>query len=193
MFTAGSDSTSVNIRWGLLYMIANPDVQAKAQKELDKVVGRDRMPRLSDKADLPYFQATLLEITRKASTARLSALHAASEDTTLNGYNIPKGAIVMANLWACHYDAEVFAEPEVFRPERFLNDAGDKVVQRDELIPFSTGRRFCLGDNLARMELFVIISHLLHRFTFKSPPDQCTALGMARLPNNVKICAIQRE
>ena len=140
MFTAGTDSTSLNLRWGLLYMIAHPEVQRKVQQELDRVVGRNRFPRLSDKSELPYFQATLLEITRKASTSRLSAMHSASEDTTLNGYNIPKGSIVMANLWASHYDPKVFPKPEVFRPERFLNEKGDEVIQRKEHIPFSVGK-----------------------------------------------------
>ncbi|XP_072041959.1 cytochrome P450 2U1-like [Amphiura filiformis] len=170
IFAAGSETTNTTIRWALLYMIAHPDIQRKVQHEIDNVVGRNRLPKLCDKEHMPYTEATLMEVQRIVSIVPVGVPHCAAEDTTLHGYNIPKNGIIISNIWAIHHDPLVWDAPDIFRPERFLD--GDGLgSQPDEYIPFSAGRRVCLGENLAKMELFLFFSHLLHRFTFKKPQD----------------------
>ncbi|XP_038051670.1 cytochrome P450 2J6-like [Patiria miniata] len=197
VFGAGSETTATTLLWGMLYMMAYPEVQVQVQKELDDVTGRNRLPRIADKPELPYTEAVLCEIHRLETIAPLSVPHASTEDTTIAGYNIPKGTTIMANIWHNHFDPLVWEEPEKFRPERFLDGDG-KFRPREELMPFGSGRRSCLGEQLAKMELFVFFTYLLHHFTIKKP-DHVPAVslegknGMVWVPLNFDICAIVRE
>ncbi|XP_022082207.1 cytochrome P450 2J6-like [Acanthaster planci] len=196
LFVAGSETTSTTLRWSLLYMMAYPQVQAHVQKELDEVTKRNRFPRMSDKPDLPYTEAVICEIQRISTIVPLAVPHISSEDTTLFGYDIPKGTVVLSNLWHSHYDPTIWKEPEAFRPERFLDD-NQKVITCEELTPFGMGRRICLGEHLARMELFIFFTLLLHEFTFKNPPDAppVTLEGINNAtwaPKDFKVCAVPR-
>ncbi len=139
LFFAGSETTSTTMRWAMYCMLRYPVVQTAVHRELDKVIGYERMPLMSDKEFLPYTMATLLEIQRFASTARFGPMHAASCDTELCGYLIPKGAYLLSNLWAVHHDPTIWEDPEDFKPERFLTQDG-KVKQRTEFIPFGIGK-----------------------------------------------------
>ncbi|XP_072020581.1 cytochrome P450 2J4-like [Amphiura filiformis] len=168
IFLAGTDTTATTLRWGLLYMIKYPEIQAKVQQEMDAVVGRMRMPQWADRLCLPYTEAVLLEIQRIATIARLGFPHVAFEDTKLAGYDIPKGTYVVSNIWAVHHDPDVWAEPDQFKPERFLDEDG-KLRQREEFMPFSTGHRVCLGENLAKMEMFLFFTYILHSFILTKP------------------------
>ena len=138
MFMAGTDTTALTLRWAMVYMVTNPDVQEKVHEEIDEAVGRNRLPRLSDKPNLQYTQAVILEIQRMATISRLGIPHGCTKTTTIRGFTIPEGCVVMSNLWAIHRDPELWPEPNKFKPERFLDDKG-QVFNRDELIPFSTG------------------------------------------------------
>ncbi|XP_072042966.1 cytochrome P450 2J5-like [Amphiura filiformis] len=158
LFSAGTDTTSGTLQWGLAYMVAYPEVQTRIQEEIDAVVGRNRLPKLSDKPSLPYTCATIFEIQR-LTRSRLAVPHLCTKSVSVCGVTIPVDAIVMANIWAVHRDPELYSDPEVFNPERFLNEKGE-VYQPEEFIPFSTGRRICLGDKLARMELYIFLSHI---------------------------------
>ncbi|XP_072035404.1 cytochrome P450 2U1-like [Amphiura filiformis] len=170
LFMAGTDTSASTLRWAILYMMAYPDIQDRIQRELDSVVGRNRLPRLADKTELPFTCATLLEIQRAGSIAPLGFMHCSQEDTTLAGYKVPKGSIVVSNLWSVHHDSELWDNLDEFNPERFVDDQG-VVKERVELIPFSIGRRICIGDHLAKMELFIFFTHLLHQFKFTKPED----------------------
>ena len=138
LFGAGTETTSTTLRWAVQYMMIHPEVQDRVQKEINSVVGRNRLPRLADKDHLPYTAATLLEIQRIVTVAPLGLAHSCAEETTLEGYTIPKGSVVVANLWAVHHDQDIWEDPEEFRPERFL-DGNGCLQEREELIPFSTG------------------------------------------------------
>ena len=140
LFGGGTDTTANTMYWGLLFLLQNPEIQDKLQEEMDRVVGRNRMPRYCDKTDMPFTMATLMEISRHASVVPFGVPHAALENTTLKGYNIPNGTILLANLWGVMHDPDVWDDPEVFRPERFL-DADGKICQKEELIPFSLGEQ----------------------------------------------------
>ncbi|XP_071788972.1 cytochrome P450 2J4-like [Asterias amurensis] len=197
LFAAGTETTASTLRWALLYMMAYPEVQARVQRELDDAVGRDRLPNMADKPQLPYTEATILEVQRLASIASLAVTHMLSKDTSLLGYDIPKGTLLIANLWAVSRDPSIWSDPEKFIPERFLYEAGS-LKPREEHLPFSTGRRVCLGEQLAKMELFIFFSHLLHQFSFKKPDDSQPLSfeainGLTLTPTPFEVRAIPRE
>ncbi|XP_035687109.1 cytochrome P450 2U1-like [Branchiostoma floridae] len=168
LFLAGTDTTSTTLRWALLYMILHPDIQEKVQQEIDSVLGPNQEPSMAHRSQMPYTEATLAEVLRLAPVVPLSVIHSTSNDTTFRSYNIPKNTSVLVNIWSVHHDPKLWPEPDKFDPTRFLDDAG-KYVKRAEVITFSLGRRVCLGEQLARMELFLIFTALLQRFSFKLP------------------------
>ena len=138
LFVAGTETTANTLRWGLLFMMLHPEIQTRVQDELDAVVGRERLPQMSDRQNLPYTEAVILELQRRGNIVPLGLPHKAAEETKLMGYTIPKGCLVIANHWALNIDPELFPDPDQFNPERFLSDAGE-VTKPEELIPFSTG------------------------------------------------------
>ncbi|XP_072016157.1 cytochrome P450 2U1-like [Amphiura filiformis] len=196
LFAAGTETSATTTKWALLYMMLNPNIQSRVQQELDNVVGRDCVVSLKDRQNLPYTEATIMEVQRVTSILPLGVPRATNVDATINGYDIPRGTIVMPNIWAVHHDSTIWNKPEEFRPERFLDEQGC-IVRRDELIPFSIGRRECLGKQLAQMELFLYFSHLMSKFTFTFPkgatlPNMQGVLGNTLTPQYFEVCAVLR-
>ena len=138
LFLAGTETTSSSLRWAVLFMMAYPDVQAKVQRELDDVVGRNRLPHLSDRPNLPYTEATILELQRSKVIAPLPLPHRATQDTELLGYHIPKDTIVVANRFMLCRDETAWENPDKFDPSRFLKD-GELSTLRDEVLFFGVG------------------------------------------------------
>ena len=122
-------------------MAKHPDVQRKVQAELDEKVGVGSIPKLSDRVKLPYTEATLCEVQRLATLVPLAMPHRAMDDTKLCGYDIPKGAIILPNIWAVHRDPKIWPLPYAFDPGNFYKLSGDRVELRNTeyLIPFSIG------------------------------------------------------
>ncbi|XP_072014904.1 cytochrome P450 2J4-like [Amphiura filiformis] len=170
LFLAGTDTTSNTLRWGSQYLVRYPEVQDRIHHEIDTVVGRNRLPKLADKPNLPYTQAFITELHRIISLAPLSVFHVAAAKTTFRSYTIPKNSVVISNLYAVMHSPELWGEPEEFRPERFLDDDSN-FHEPNEVIPFGIGRRVCLGEALARQELFIFFTHLLHQFKFKKTSE----------------------
>ena len=139
LFAAGTETSATTTKWALQYMMMNPKIQTRVQEELDRVIGHDRVVSLKDRSNLPYTEATLMEVQRMSSILPVGAPRATNVDTRLNGYDIPKGTVIMANIWAVHHDPEIWDNPEEFRPERFLDNVGG-LQRREELIPFSIGK-----------------------------------------------------
>ncbi|XP_066270863.1 cytochrome P450 2U1-like [Branchiostoma lanceolatum] len=167
LFLAGTETTANTIRWALLYMMVNPGIQEKVHQEIDSVLGQTP-PSYAKRSLLPYTTATLAEVQRIKPIAPLSVPHAVSRDTTLNGYNIPQESWIWVNLWSVHMDPKLFPEPNQFQPERFLDQDGN-LVKHEALIPFGIGHRVCLGEQLAKMELFMLFLSLMQRFNFHLP------------------------
>ena len=199
VFIAGVETTASTLCWALLYLIHNPVVQQRLHQELDQVIGPDRLPELEDKKNLPYLEATITETLRLSSIGPLSVPHKSTVDTTLQGYSIPKGTTVLTNLWSLHHDPEIWDDPDAFRPERFLDEEGNFVPPKaDRFLPFSAGRRVCLGESLARIELFLVLARLLHSFKFENPPSCDLPVlepvgGIALLPQPFRVCALSRH
>jgi len=178
LFVAGSDTTSGTLRWFILYMVLYPEIQQKIHDEMDNVVG-NQAPTLSDRQMLPYLEATALDVMRLSSLAQLGIPHVATETVELDGYTIPKDTIVFGCLYLIHKDPRYWEKPDTLYPEHFL-DAEGKLSQKNQaFLPFSTGKRSCLGESLARMEVYCFTSALLHRFRIERVPgDQLTDEGV---------------
>jgi len=173
LLLAGTDTSSVVVCWTLIYLANNTDIQERVQKEIDSVVSRDRLPSLSDKPKLPYTEATLLEVMRIRAVGPLAAPHVAIRNTEVLGYKIPANTLVIANIWSAQMDPNVWSDPEQFKPERFIDDAG-AITNKELMIAFSLGKRACLGEVLGRQETFLLISALLQNFTALPPEGQAS-------------------
>ncbi|XP_071477259.1 cytochrome P450 2U1-like [Diadema antillarum] len=198
LFVAGFETTANTLQWALLFMLRHPDVQRRVQVELDQHIDAGRMPSLSDRAELPYTEATLLEIQRIASVAPLAVPHASTKDAVIGGYVIPKGTVILSNIWAIHHDPNLWENPDQFNPERFLDKETNQLRRRNELIPFCIGRRKCIGEQLANAELFLLFTHLMQRFHFRTPkgvapPTLKTSCLVAHSPLAFEVCAIPRN
>jgi len=165
MYGGGADTTVSAEYAFFLAMVLNPDVQKKAQAELDAVIGSDRLPTLADRESLPYVNALLLEVLRWNTVAPTGVPHRSMEDSTIRGYSVPKGSIIIANLWNMLHDAETYPEPFQFRPERHIPVVDGKPTQRDpRTMCFGFGRRVCPGLFLAEATLFLTIANSLLLF-----------------------------
>ncbi|CAI2353367.1 unnamed protein product [Caenorhabditis sp. 36 PRJEB53466] len=164
MWVAGMHTTTNTMGFLTAIAVNNMDAQRKMQKELSEVVG-DRVVTMKDKLNLPYTNAFINEAQRFTNLLPINLPHATTRDVNLAGYVIPKGTAVVHQISSVLSDPEVFPEPEKFKPERFLNSNGS-LKKVEELVPFSIGKRVCLGEGLARMELFLFTANLFNRFEF---------------------------
>ncbi|ESP03944.1 hypothetical protein LOTGIDRAFT_110341 [Lottia gigantea] len=169
--TAGFETISTTISWGILYMAANPKIQKKVYKELEQVVG-SRCVRLEDKPNLPYTVATITEIMRIANVLPLAVPRATTKDTQLKGFKVRKGTVVLPNFYSVTHDEKIWGDPHVFRPERFLGRDGQLNKDKmDQFTAFSMGRRKCLGEFLARMEVFLFFAGIIQKCEIKKPEE----------------------
>ncbi|XP_075409789.1 cytochrome P450 2D17-like isoform X2 [Tenrec ecaudatus] len=171
LFSAGMVTTSTTLAWALLLMILHPDVQRRVQQEIDEVIGQEKRPELGDQARMPYTTAVVHEVQRFGDIIPLNVPHMTTRDTEVQGFIIPKGTVLFLNLSSVLKDERFWEKPFRFHPEHFL-DAQGHFVKQEAFMPFSAGRRTCLGEPLARMELFLFFTRLLQRFSFSVPPGQ---------------------
>lgn len=167
LYAAASETTSSTLMIFLLAMVKNPGVQQRAQEEIDRVLGPDRLPEFSDRSSLPYIEAVWRETLRWSPVAPLGIPHSATNDDVYKGWYIPKGTIVIANVWSISRDPKKYSSPSSFQPERFLDDKGGLT---DDLpaYAFGFGRRICPGRHFANNSLWIAIARLLATFKFES-------------------------
>ncbi|XP_076639929.1 cytochrome P450 18a1 [Colletes latitarsis] len=197
LFSAGMETVKTTLEWAMILMLHHPEAAIAVREELDQVVGRSRMPALEDLPFLPITEATILEVLRRSSVVPLGTTHATTREVTLHGYTIPAGSQVVPLLHAVHMDSELWEEPKEFRPSRFLSTEG-KVQKPEYFMPFGVGRRMCLGDVLARMELFLFFSSLMHTFELRSPegaslPSLRGNAGVTVTPDPFDVCLLPRN
>ncbi|XP_036610276.1 cytochrome P450 2J2-like [Trichosurus vulpecula] len=194
LFLAGTETTSTTLRWALLYMALYPEIQGKIQAEIDRVVGQSRQPTMADKENMPYTNAAIHEVQRMGNIVPFNVPRVAIVDTTVAGYHVPKGAILSTNLTGLNRDPNEWATPETFNPEHFLENGQFK--KREAFLPFSIGKRVCLGEQLARTELFLFFTSLLQKFKFQAPPNSHLSpkirYASTLSPASYQICALPR-
>jgi cytochrome P450 len=181
---AAFETTATTLRWWILAMIAFPEVQCRAQAELDAVVGRARLPTYADAPRLPYVRAIIKEVLRWRPIVRLGTPHKTAEDDWYEGMFIPKGSTCRGNIWQCNRDRSVFGDDaDDFKPARHLGDNGEllpgpKETNREGHVSFGFGRRICVGKHLANDSLFIHTARILWATNLKCVEDK---KGMERL------------
>jgi cytochrome P450 len=159
-------------------MIAHPEIQKRAQDELDAVVGRSRAPTFADAPNLPYIQALVKESLRWRPAFPFSIPHSTSEDDWYEGMFIPKGTICLINLWQCHHDPSSYGpDAASFNPERFLDEEGGLIpgpveTRDDGHGTYGFGRRACVGKHAANDLLFINIATVLWAVQLKCSRDE---------------------
>ncbi|CAD6197646.1 unnamed protein product [Caenorhabditis auriculariae] len=161
LFLAGLDTTTTTLTWGIVYALNHPEAMKKMQDELDQIVGRGNQVTMEHKSQLPYVNAFINETHRTGNIIALNVLHTLSRDVTIDGYDLKKGTGVVAQISTVMKDPKAFPEPHRFNPDRFIDENG-KLKKIEELIPFSIGKRQCVGESLARMQIYLIIANFFN-------------------------------
>ncbi|KAI0152833.1 cytochrome P450 [Xylariaceae sp. FL1272] len=178
LLEAGADTTAAQLTGFVQAMLLYPEVQKKAQAELDRVCG-SRMPTMDDWDELPYIRACMKETNRWMPTAILGIAHAVTKDDEYLGYKIPKDAMCVVNVWAIHMDPKRHPNPSAFDPMRYIDDNTTSlessqqrdVTKRDNFL-FGVGRRICQGMHIADRSMFLAISRLLWSFRMETSLDK---------------------
>lgn len=171
VFLGGADTTSSTLLVFLLAMVLYPDAQRKAQEEIDRVIGCDRLPEFRDRSTLPYVEAIVFETLRWHPVTPLTLPHKTMADDTYNGLYIPKGIIVLMNAWAMTQNEKRYPDPRTFKPDRFLTPDG-KLVDGITLPQFGFGRRICPGRHLASQSLWIVIVSMLATLRIGKAKDE---------------------
>uniref|UniRef100_A0AAQ4QXP3 Cytochrome P450, family 1, subfamily C, polypeptide 2 n=1 Tax=Gasterosteus aculeatus aculeatus TaxID=481459 RepID=A0AAQ4QXP3_GASAC len=175
---AGQDTISTTLQWILLLLAKHPDIQAKLHELIDKAVGRDRLPSSEDRSRLSYLDAFIYETMRFTSFVPLTIPHATTSGVTIDGLHIPKDTVVFVNQWSVNHDPLKWKDPHTFDPARFLDENG--ALNKDAtsgVMIFSTGKRRCIGNQIAMVEVFLFAAVLLHQCSFESDPSEPLTLN----------------
>ncbi|XP_068106948.1 cytochrome P450 2F3-like isoform X4 [Hyperolius riggenbachi] len=170
LLLGASDTVSTTLRHALLIFLKYPDVEDKIREEIDRVIGRDRLPEMDDRLNMPYTQAVMHEVQRFSDIAPLCGSHMVTKDVHFRGYFIPKGTDIYPLLCTVHRDPTQFATPYKFNPNHFLDENG-QFKKNDAWMPFSAGKRMCPGEYMARMEFFILLTTILQNFTLSSEKE----------------------
>jgi cytochrome P450 len=171
-YAAGTDTTVAAVEILVFALLMHPEVQSKVHEEIDRVVGRDRLPSFEDEPHLPYLYAVIMEAFRWRPVVPLGVPHKAMQDDIYEGYFIPAGASVFGNAWAMLHDERDFPNPTKFVPERFMKDGKlNPDVQNPLEIGFGFGRRVCSGRDIALTTEWLMVASLLSVFEITKPLD----------------------
>ncbi|RAO73303.1 uncharacterized protein BHQ10_009315 [Talaromyces amestolkiae] len=178
LLEAGSETTGATLNNCIMMLLSNRDAIRQAHEEIDRIVGKGRLPTYQDEPNLPFIRGIIKETLRMRPIGKFGNNHYLTKDDWYNGYFIPKGSTVMANWWAIHYDPEVYPEPEKFLPERWKHypyGAAAAAVLPDgnkrDHISYGGGRRICAGIHLAEKSLFINVARLLWGFDIDFAKD----------------------
>ena len=171
---AGFDTTTMVMEWFIVALINHPSCLKKAQTALDEVVGRDRLPNLSDRERLPYITALVEEVLRWRNIMIAGFPHVATENLSYQGYHIPKNSILIPHMWAIDHDPKVFSDPDSFIPERWLTPDGEHLLGPQELshFAFGFGRRVCPGRHFVTAVIWLHVASILATFDILKCKDE---------------------
>ncbi|XP_021716066.1 cytochrome P450 71A1-like [Chenopodium quinoa] len=169
LIAGGTESSSITVEWAISELIRKPDIIAKAREEIDRVIGKERWVQEKDIQNLPYICAIVKETMRLHPVAPLLSPRLAREQVKIKGYDVPKGSVVLVNIFSIHRDPEVYERPNEFWPDRFIGKSIDVKGRDFELLPFGSGRRMCPGYSLGLKVIETSLANLLHGFAWKLP------------------------
>lgn len=183
ILAAGQETTATSLRFFFKAALLYPDFIKHAQAELDQVVGPDRLPDFSDRPNLPYIKAVMMEIHRWASTTPLGFFHATTKDDTYRGKTIPAKMTVVYSTYAVHHSDKYFPSHEQFIPERYLPDGDKRRMPNGAFAQvhygFGIGRRECPAKNVADANIYIAVARLLWAFNVEQgdnlPPSDETS------------------
>ena len=197
LVSGGRETVSATLAWSILYLVTNPKVQERLQAEIDNNL-EGEVPRPTDRKKMPYVEAFLLETWRRACLDIFLLPHAASRDTSLYGYDIPKGTVIYVNMYAVNHDPKVWPNPMTFDPTRFLDPEGnvDK-TKAEDVLAFGAGKRRCIGELMGRQESFIMLVMLCKKFLFEKVPgvtyDVKGQFGMTLIPKHYEYIVRERR
>ncbi|XP_032081651.1 cytochrome P450 2J5-like [Thamnophis elegans] len=196
-FGAGTDTSFVSMKWALLLLASHPDIQEKVKKEIEDVFGFSRSISYQDRKNLPYTNAVIHEMQRFKYALLFGVPRQSKKDVKMRGYHIPKGTFIAPDMRSVLLDPEQWEKPKEFNPNHFLDKEG-KFVEREEFLAFGTGLRACLGEQLARIEIFILLTSLLRAFSFQLPEgvkgfNEKPVVKITLPPQPYKICAIPHK
>ncbi|XP_020667145.3 cytochrome P450 2J4 [Pogona vitticeps] len=196
LFLGGTETSSTTLCWALLYMVLYPDHQAKVQKEIDMALVPRQTICYEDRKKLPFTNAVIHEAQRFSNIIAVGLPRLCVKDTTIRQYHLKRGSVIFPNMASALHDPNEWESPLLFNPHHFLDKDGHFICP-EAFIPFSLGHRVCLGENLAKTEMFLFFTNLLQAFTFhlaegtkdiSLEPVQ----GGTLQPHYFEICAIPR-
>ncbi|XP_024590743.1 steroid 17-alpha-hydroxylase/17,20 lyase [Neophocaena asiaeorientalis asiaeorientalis] len=172
IFGAGVETTTSVIKWIVAFLLHYPPLKKRIQDDVDQNIGFNRTPTISDRNRLVLLEATIREVLRIRPVSPTLIPHKAIVDSSIGDLTIDKGTDVVVNLWALHHSEKEWHRPDLFMPERFLDPTGTKLISPSlSYLPFGAGPRSCIGEMLARQELFLFMTWLLQRFDLEIPDD----------------------
>lgn len=196
---AGFDTIASTLQWAILFLVTNPEWQEKVQREVHAKYGFTKDPDFNDLSELPMTEAFILETMRHSCIFPFALPHSTTKDTEINGHYVAANTLVFVNLWSVNHDPEVFPQPEVFNPRRFLNQSCTAVdkAKTDLFMPFGAGKRKCPGEQLAKLELFLFFTTLVQMCQFNKVPGESPVVdskyGLTLKPLDFKVIVQKRE
>lgn len=194
MIFRGTDTVAILLEWIVTRMVLHPDIQSKAQTEIDSVVGTSRLVTDSDIAKLPYLQSIVKETLRMHPPGPLlSWARRAIHDVQVGDHVIPAGTTAMVNMWAITHDECIWSEPNEFKPERFMLEDISILGSDLRLAPFGSGRRVCPGKAMALATVHLWLAQLLQSFKWvpsEKVPDLSECLKMSLEMENPLLCRV---
>ncbi|KAI6238768.1 (pine wood nematode) hypothetical protein [Aphelenchoides fujianensis] len=195
LWFGGQETTSANFTWAIAFLIRNPDVQRRAHEELDRKIGGDRWITINDRAELPFLQAVIAETLRCANGTGMNIPRKTTREVEVGGFRLLAGTVVVPQISAIHGDPNLFPNPKVFDPSRFIDESG-KLKSLQHIVAFSVGKRQCPGEGMARMSLFLILANLLNHYKFsagKEPPSLRKLAGGSSVQTKPFTCRLERR
>ena len=166
LFLAGTETMSLSLNWAIIYAAYYPELQKEISDEIDRVLGSEKLPTESDRAKLPYVEAFINETLRYHCAGPILIPRSTTKDVIFRDYHLPANTFVMVNMWSCMRDPAYWEDADKFEPKRFIDSDGNYKCKNLAMMPFSVGKRACIGESIARLQMFLIFTSLMQKFHF---------------------------